>query len=71
MAKEKTVKIRLPIIRGEETQERFVGVNGKPYKIKRGITVDVPESVAEVIRHSEEQEYLVEELMASLEDSNK
>ena len=70
MAKEKMVKIRLPIIKGAESQEKFVAVNGRRFKIKRGVTVDVPECVAEVIRHSEEQEYIAEELKASLEEKD-
>lgn len=65
---EKTVKIRLPIIKGAETQEKYVALNGRRFKIKRGIAVDVPESIAEVIRHSEEQEYIAEELKTALED---
>lgn len=34
----------------------FVGVNGKTYLIKRGVDVEVPESVAEVIRNSQKQD---------------
>ncbi len=70
MAKEKMVKIRLPIIKGDEAQELFVAVNGRKFKIKRGVTVEVPECVEEVIRHSEEQELLVEELRKALEDND-
>ena len=32
----------------------FVAVNGKTFQIKRGETVEVPECVAEVLRHQEE-----------------
>ena len=53
MAAEKKVKIRLPLTR-TETKDEYVAVNGKSYQIKRGETVEVPESVAEVIQHSEE-----------------
>lgn len=71
MAKEKMVKIRLPLIKGAESQEKFVAVNGRRFKIKRGVSVEVPECVAEVIRHSEEQEYVAEELMTAAEDKNE
>jgi hypothetical protein len=32
----------------------FVSVNDRTWIVKRGVEVDVPECVAEVIRHSEE-----------------
>ena len=32
----------------------FVGVNGETYLIQRGVDVEVPKAVAEVLRHSEE-----------------
>lgn len=50
---EKKVKIKLPLTRGGRTEE-YVAVNGHSYLIKRGETVEVPESVAEVFQHSEE-----------------
>ena len=54
-AKEKLVKIRIP--RGRENQDDvFVGVNGRTWLIKRGVEVEVPECVAEVIRNAEEAE---------------
>lgn len=49
----KMVKIRLPLTR-TETKDEYVAVNGKSYQIKRGETVEVPDYVAEQIRHSEE-----------------
>ena len=50
---EKMVKVRIP--RTSKSQEDvFVSVNMKTYLIKRGVDVDVPESVAEVLRHQEE-----------------
>lgn len=53
--KEKLVKIRIP--RGRDNQDDvFVGVNGRTWLIKRGVEVEVPECVAEVIRNSEEAE---------------
>ena len=50
---EAKVKIRLPITRVEK-DDVYVAVNLKPYLIKRGETVEVPESVAEVLQHKEE-----------------
>lgn len=34
----------------------FVGVNGETYLIQRGVDVEVPKAVAEVLRHSEEMD---------------
>jgi hypothetical protein len=50
---EKKVKIKIPLTRTEK-DDVYVAVNGKPYQIKRGETVEVPESVAEVLQHKEE-----------------
>lgn len=52
-ATEKTVKVRLPLTRTEKN-DVYVAVNGKSYLIKRGVDVEVPEFVAEVLRHKEE-----------------
>ena len=52
-AKEKLVKIRIPRARDNQ-DDVFVGVNGRTWLIKRGVEVEVPECVAEVIRNSEE-----------------
>jgi len=52
-ATERKVLVRLPrALPGEET-ELFVGVNGKGYRIKKGVEVEVPEPVAEVLASSE------------------
>lgn len=53
VAKEKKVKIRIPLTRTEK-DDVFVGVNGRTWLIKRGEEVEVPECVAEVLRHREE-----------------
>ena len=34
----------------------FVGVNGVTYLVQRGVDVEVPKAVAEVLRHSEEMD---------------
>lgn len=52
---EKMVKIHLFKDDGRYANDVFVGVNGKTYQIKRGVDVEVPESVAEVLKNSERQ----------------
>ena len=54
VAKEKTVKIRLPITR-DMKDDVFVSVNARNWQIKRGNEIDVPECVAEVLRNQEIQ----------------
>ena len=34
----------------------FVGINGKSYQIKRGVEVEVPESVAKILEQSHAQD---------------
>lgn len=65
MAKEenKLVKIKIPRTR-TETDDVFVSVNMNTWQIKRGVEVEVPECVAEVLQHREEmldQAYLFQE----------
>ena len=50
--KEKMVKIRLPKTRADEPDER-VWVNNRSWQIQRGVEVEVPECVAEVLRNKE------------------
>ena len=50
---EKLVKIRIPKTRLEQG-DVFVSVNMRTFLIKRGVEVEVPECVAEVLRHQEE-----------------
>lgn len=52
---EKTVKIRIPREKENES-DVFVSVNERTWLIKRGVEVEVPECVAEVLRHKEEAE---------------
>ena len=53
---EKNVRIRLFKDNSRYKGDLFVSVNGVNYQIKRGVTVQVPPEVAEVIQHSEEQD---------------
>jgi hypothetical protein len=49
----KTVKIRIPRTRADQ-EDVFVSVNNRTYIVKRGVEVEVPDFVAEVLRHQEE-----------------
>ena len=51
--KEKMVKIKMPLTRNEK-DDVFVSVNMRTWLIKRGVEVEVPECVAEVLRHQEQ-----------------
>ncbi len=61
----KMVKTRLPRLRKGQADET-VGINGKMYKIKRGVEVEVPENVAQVLEQSERQR---EKAYAFIEDA--
>ena len=52
--KEKTVKITLPLLPGKNvSQDVFVSVNFKTYKLRRGEEIEIPESVYNVIMESQ------------------
>ena len=50
---EKMVKIRIPRTKADQ-EDVFVSVNMRTWIVKRGVEVEVPECVAEVLRHQEE-----------------
>lgn len=52
VAKEKMVKIKIPRNRKDE-EDVFVSVNERTWLIKRGVEVEVPECVKEVLDHQE------------------
>lgn len=52
---EKKIKIRLFKDSGKYKAPVFVAVNGKTYMIERGVEVEVPAYVAEVLSNSEAQ----------------
>ena len=56
---DKPVKIRIPRTKKDE-EDVFVSVNNYTCIIKRGVEVEVPDFVAEVLRHQEE---MLEEIM--------
>lgn len=47
------VRIRLPRPTKGEDDTKLVGVNGKVYRIKKGVEVEVPRCVAEVLANAE------------------
>ena len=57
--KEKMVKVKIPKVRANQ-EDVFVSVNLRTWLIKRGVEVEVPDFVAEVLRHQEE---MLEEIM--------
>ena len=64
--KEKMVKIRIP--RTSAKQDDIpVWINERSWLIKRGVEVEVPACVAEVLRHQEE---MLEQIML-FEEANK
>ena len=64
--KEKLVTIRLPRVSAKQ-EDVPVWVNERSWLIKRGVEVQVPECVAEVLRHQEE---MMETIML-FEEANK
>lgn len=50
-----TETVILPRATGKEEDTLFVALNGKGYTIKRGVPVQVPRPIAEIIRESERQ----------------
>lgn len=63
--KEKTVKVKLPRVKGEDAVP--VWVNEDSWLIKRGEEVDVPECVAEVLEESEKRKDIAYEYDMSVQ----
>ena len=61
--KEKMVKIKIPRTKANQ-EDVFVSVNERTWIVKRGVEVEVPECVAEVLQHQEE---MLEHIMLSAE----
>lgn len=57
--KERMVKVKVPRTHKDQ-EDVFVYVNMRPFIIKRGVEVEVPECVAEVLQHQEE---MLEQIM--------
>lgn len=62
-----TVTIRLFKDNGKYKDDVFVGVNDKRYQIKRGVEVEVPRFVAEVLENSQRQDEETMEYISKLE----
>ena len=63
----KKVTIRIPRTKADQ-EDVFVSVNMETYIIKRGVEVEVPDYVAEVLRHQEE---MLENIMLFNEEKSK
>ena len=63
----KMVKIRIPKTK-EQKDDVFVSVNFHTYQIQRGVEVDVPDFVAEVLQNREK---MLEEIMLFEEQVQK
>ena len=50
------MKIKLFKDNSQYKEDLFVSVNGVNYKIRRGVEVEVPPEVAEVLEHSQMQD---------------
>ena len=50
------MKIKLFKANSRYKEDLFVSVNGVNYKIRRGVEVEVPPEVAEVLEHSQMQD---------------
>ena len=50
------VNVSLPRATGREEDFVFVGLNGKGYTVRRGLTVRVPRPVAEILAEARRQE---------------
>jgi len=63
------VTVTLPRATGKEEDFVFVGLNGKGYTIRRGVTVRVPRSVAEILTEARRQEQRREDFIRSRQES--
>lgn len=63
----KMVKVRIPRTKKDQ-EDVFVSVNLNTYIIKRGVEVEVPDFVAEVLQHQEE---MLEQIMEFESDHAK
>lgn len=52
-AKAGTVRIKIPIEKNGPREDQQVFINGRQYIIKRGVEVDVPRGVAEILANRE------------------
>lgn len=67
--KKDTVTIRLPKTR-EKQDDVFVSVNNRTWQIQRGVAVEVPLCVAEVLQHSDEMAEAALRFEAQVQSNN-
>lgn len=66
------VTMRLPVNRENPgDNEVVVGLNGRFYKIRRGVTVEVPRAVALILQQSEEQDAATLEMIEAIRDGKQ
>ena len=65
----KMVKIKLFKDNSRYKEDLFVSVNGVNYKIRRGVEVEVPPEVAEVLEHSQMQDERTAARIAAAENA--
>ena len=68
-AEKELVPIRLFSDGGRYKGDLFVSVNGVNYKIRRGVEVEVPPEVAEVLEHSQMQDERTAARIAAAENA--
>ena len=66
---ENKVRIRLFRDNNEYKEDLFVAVNGHSFLIKRGVEVEVPDYIADVIKNAEAQQNRALEYMASVSET--
>ena len=71
MSEGKTVRIRLFQDNSRYKGDLFVSVNGVNYKIRRGVEVEVPAAVAEVLEHSQMQDERTAARIAAAESAGQ
>ncbi|HBU12181.1 MAG TPA: hypothetical protein DEB31_05475 [Clostridiales bacterium] len=65
------VKVKLFKDNNKYKDDVFVSVNGKRWQIRRGVEVEVPDFVKEVLDHSAEQDMNTANMIAMLEADAK
>jgi len=68
--KEKMVKIKLPRAPKGEDNFMVVSLNGKGYKIQRGVEVEIPESIAWIVQKSLEARDAADDYIESVSNNN-
>ena len=63
------VTVTLPRATGKEEDFVFVGLNGKGYTIRRGVTVRVPRFVPQILTEARRQEQRREDFIRSRQES--